>query len=82
MQEKNKYRDANPPFLPYSCRFKFKIDCKVEYDDNTQIKEQQILAISIIDNAKQALAISSVNVMKIKYKRAQVQLKRNLLQAY
>ena len=63
--QKVEYHLANPSFIPSSCRFKFELKCKVEYEDDSNIKTQQALAKNILKKAKQDIQECIVNVQKI-----------------
>ena len=63
--QKVEYHLANPSFIPSFCRFKFELKCKVEYEDDSNIKTQQALAKNILEKAKQDLQEYIVNVQKI-----------------
>ena len=76
---KVKYHEANPSFLPSSCRFKFDLNCKVEYEDNTKIKTQQALAKNILETTKQSLRTCIVNVQKIEREGAIAKLKSEFI---
>ena len=59
------YHEKNPSFIPSSIRFKHKLTCKVEHEENDIFITQRALSKKILDNAIQELRQCMVKVMKM-----------------
>ena len=78
--ERESYYKANPDIDPNSIRFKYKLTCKLEYEDDLIFKTQAALTANIMEETKTNLQEFMLRVMELENKRANIKLRNSFIE--
>ena len=75
-EKKVTFYNNNPAILPTPIKFKFKLTCKSDYEENSIFKVEAARSAKIMDETRQSLRECIVRVMEMEYSGAIINLQK------